>query len=625
MKKFKVKIPEDKLLAIVKDDKEKALSYYNTELRTKFQLWEALFNGDPDFYNTHPEYRMPNSKYVSRDIMVTIRAIMPDLVRLLMTNEPVDISGRTAEDMKKAQVMHALCNWQITQLNPFFILCNTIFGEALLKGLSVVKVIWEKTIEDKEFNEEMTEDEIDYIREHGADIKSSKFMAELPDGSYLYNVTYTAGVLTKNQPKIESLPSAEFLFDPTAKRISDADYCIHRRIVTRDFLRRKEIEGIYKNVDKIKTFNLSLDDDGENLRRAEEQYTSNYFTENKARQTIIINEYWGKIDVNDDGLLENVIVTFTGDVILSVEENTFDMYPFFSFSPFPSAYKIPGMGIGELVEDIQFAKTSFVRELLENIRKNNDRKVFYKGDAFPKISEMNDPTKKYVYVDRTFQLNDILFPEPFEQLSPNLMGMVEYLDQQRQFNTGISELKQGVNRNDRQTATEASIRYEATNAQTQMIAVVFANTLKELYEFIVYQNQKFIDEPQVIRLLNQPLVVDPDDLEGQFDLQVSVALGTGTAETRRNTLYNVLQVLLTVAEPKGLTDNVRIRNVLAKLLEESGLKDVDSYIVNESDVSNQQNIQQQRIDQQQAQIGQEIYDTQRSVPIDQNQNNLPID
>ena len=33
------------------------------------------------------------------------------------------------------------------------------------------------------------------------------------------------------------------------------------------------------------------------------------------------------------------------------------------------------------------------------------------------------------------------------------------------------------------------------------------------------------------------------------------------------------------SEPRNLTDNMRIRNLMAKILEESGLKDTENYLI----------------------------------------------
>lgn len=602
-KPLKIKKTNEEIIAIVKDDKRVAVDFYNAELKEKFEDWEQQFEGIPEYYNSG-RFRMPVNCYVSRDIMTTIRAVMPDIMKLLLVKEPVEISGRTEEDVQKAQKMQALCNWQMTRMNNFHTIVGTALNEALLKGISVCKVSWIKELETRVVQELLHADEVYALEEQGIKLKEHEYVGEDEFGE-VYFCEYEADMVSKNYPKLDILPSVEFLFDPTAKTIEEAKFCIHRKIVTKDYLKRKEIEGVYENVDDIKWTGSTYIEDEEELYRVEHGYRpdDNTIVTDQARQDVVINEYWGKLDLNNDGLLEDVVITFCGDTILSIEENTFEKYPFFIFSPYPSVFRIYGMGIAEMVESIQTAKTAFMRELLENTRRNNDRKIFYREGAFLAPSQMNDPKQKYVSIDERVPLDGVVAPEPFEQLSPNIVDTIEYLDKVRQMVTGISELKQGVQSQGKSTATETSIKYEASNAQVQMIAVNFSYTFKDIYEFVVFANQKFIDDKTVIRLLNEQIEIDPEDLQGVFDLSVACALGTGTAESRRIALNNVLLTMIQVAEPRGITDSMKIRNVLAKIIEESGLKDVDSYIKTEEQIMQEQ--QQAMLQQQQMQAMQQ--------------------
>ena len=101
----------------------------------------------------------------------------------------------------------------------------------------------------------------------------------------------------------------------------------------------------------------------------------------------------------------------------------------------------------------------------------------------------------------------------------------------------------------------------------------------ELYN-IVYQNQRFMDNVQVVRLLNDVIEINPQDIKDiDFDLNISQSLSSGTADTRRRSLNNALAMMIEIGEPRSLTDSVRIRNLMAKILEESGLKDTENYLI----------------------------------------------
>lgn len=576
-KNFKKTLKDDEIIAIVQEDKTLALNYYNSVLKPKFEKYYELYNGET---MNAAKYRMPEGSFISRDVMVTVRTLLPDITRLLFTGEPVDISARSSEDEETAGKMQSLVNYQITQQNPFHLIFNRVVTGALITGCCALKAVWEKKVENRIVREAMPLFAAELLKKRGCRISWEIIPDEYDvlTGDVLCMASYEKQVVTKNQPVFEVMPHEEFLFDPNAASVDEARFIIHRKLVNFDYLKRKEKEGVYKNIEDIKETTETYDEDG--LKGGVSPYSR--VERHKPRKTVMLNEYWGKIDINGDGFLEDIVITYCGGRILSVEENTFGMYPFFVFTPFFSMNSIAGSGLAELAENSQIIKTALIREMLENTRRNNNRKIFYKPDDLLNPSQMVT-NEQYVAVRDGADINNIFAPEPFEPLSQNSFSLVEYFDKECRKVTGVSEMKQGIINAQEQTATEAAIKYEAANAQAQAIALNLAESLKNTYRFIVYQNQRFIDERQVIRLLNEVIEVNPEDIRDvDFDLKVSASFGNGTAETRRRALNSALTMMLEVGEPRLLTDRVKIRNLIAKILEESGLKDTDNYLISES-------------------------------------------
>ena len=96
---MKVKLEDKDILEIIKKDKEQALSYYNQHLKPRFKKYYELYNGEK--IDTK-KYRMPESSFISRDVLVTIRALMPDINKLLFSSNPVEVTARSGEDEEKA-------------------------------------------------------------------------------------------------------------------------------------------------------------------------------------------------------------------------------------------------------------------------------------------------------------------------------------------------------------------------------------------------------------------------------------------------------------------------------------------------------------------------------------------
>lgn len=565
-----IKLSEKEILEIVKKDKEQALYYYNDKLKNKFKKYYELYNGEK--IDTK-KYRMPESSFISRDTLVTIRAIMPDINKLLFSANPVEISARSGEDEEKATKMQALLNYQITAQNPYHTVFTRLITDALITGCAALKVNWIKEYGQKEIKEIVDYNKLQLLIKQGYKIEKSVVNI---NGIDKYKVKYIANYISKNQPVFEVLPYYEFLFDASATSLQEANYIIHRKLVSYDYLKRKELDGVYKNIDNIKDSILSYEDDDVTNK----SLYKNYYNKHKSRNLYMLCEYWGKIDINKDGLLENVVITYCDNQILSIEENTYQMYPFFVFAPFLSMDSIAGRGLAELTENTQIIKTALIREILENTRRNNNRKIFYKVDDLLNPSQMVT-SEQYVAVRDSADINNIFAPEPFEAISNNSFSLIEYFDKENQKVTGISDMKYGIKQaTESQSATEAVIKYESAASQVHSIVLNFAESLKDVYRFIVYQNQKFMDTMQVIRLLNDVIEVNPHDIKDvDFDLNVSQAISSGTQDTRRRSLNQALAMMIEIGEPRNLTDNIRIRNLMAKILEENGFKDIDNYLI----------------------------------------------
>lgn len=563
-------LDEKEILGIVKEDKNQALSYYTNHLKPKFQKYYELYNGEK--IDTK-KYRMPESSFISRDVLVSIRAVMPDINKLLLTSNPVEISARNGEDEEKARKMQALLNYQITSQNPYHTVFTRLITNALITGCAALKVVWVKEAEEKLIEETADYERVQLLKSKGFKVE---YKQTYINGAYKYNIKYKALTVTKNQPVFEVLPYDEFLFDANASSVQESNFIIHRKLVSYDYLKRRQKAGVYKNVSSIKDNIYTYEDDDINSDKKGKIYGYG----SKKRKMYMINEYWGKIDVNKDGIDEFVVITYCGDTILSIEENTFGMYPFFVYTPFLSMDSIAGKGMAELSENMQIIKTALIREVLENTRRNNNRKIFYKVDDLLNPSQMVSK-EQYVAVRDSADINNIFAPEPFEAISGNIFNLIEYFDKENQKVTGINDMKHGIRPQvENMSATEAQIKYESSNSQVQAIVQNFAESLKETYRFLIYQNQKFMDNAQVIRLINDTIEVNPKDIKDiDFDISVSQAISSGTEETRRRALSSALSLMIEIGEPRNLTDNLRIRNLMAKLLEESGLKDTDNYLL----------------------------------------------
>ena len=594
---FKVNVSNDDLIQSVLEYVSSAKNYYVENIKPAFEENYNVYFGRFD----EEKYNSPKGSYVSKDVQVAIHSVIPDIVKLVFTDEPVKIVPQGSEDVELARNMQVLLNYQVTSQNEYIEIMEKVSIDALISGVGIIKCIWDKQVEPKEFTDLLNIFEIEQLKQlNSVVIKSIEFYSiDNNTGVNLYKVTYQKDKVVKNQPVYFRVDYKELLYDPVAVNNDDVRYYIHRRLVSADYLKRQADLGIFNQnevdyiIDMMNNNGgyICLDYDADD-KKDYSKY-ENISDTNKALDTVMLYEYWGKYDINQDGYLEDVIITFVGDRILSVQENIYKMYPFFIFTPYYDTTKLSGIGIGELISSVQNIKTVLTREFFINVRKNNNRKILYKHNMFVNPMQL-ETDEQFIALNKDADPHNVFVAEPYESFSNQTQNLITYFDRETQRISGISDIKSGVRSSSQGTATEATIKYEASNSQIQLIAVHFALSMKRLYKFIIYQNKQFLDDTITLRLFNKDIEINPDTLKNvDFDLNVSVNLGGGTKQEmllNYQTAYKMLGEIMQL----GLTDNIKIRNLLCKMLETMGLKDTDSYLISEQElISNQQQLKLQ--------------------------------
>lgn len=599
---FKQKISNEELYNSISEYVQTSKSYYVDVVKPLFSKYIDMYNGVFD----HREFNCPDSSYVSKDIQVAIFSIIPDIIKLVFTDEPVKISPQGSEDMELANKMQLLLNYQVVQQNDYSEIMEKVTIDSLVTGMGIIKCTWDKEIKSEEFIDIFDEQSLYWFKSNqDIKIKSIEYNGVGKSGLNYYTATYTKDIVVKNQPVYSRIDYRELFFDPTAKNTDEVKYYIHRRLVTADYLKRQSDLGIFNKDEVTYILNNQFEtgaytvidyDDDDKIDYTTYQTNNEY---NKSLDTMMLYEFWGKFDINQDGYLEDVIISFVGDRILSVQENTYKMYPFFIFNPYYNTDNILGKSISELISSVQNIKTVLTREYLLNVRKNNNRKIFYKLDNFINPLQL-ETDEQFVALNSEADPRNVFITEPYDVMSNNIQNLISYFDNEAQKISGISDLKGGVRSSGSGTATEATIKYEASNSKIQLIAVHFSLVMKELYKFIIFQNKQFLDNSITLRLFNHNIDINPLDFSNvEFDLNVSVNFGNGTKETRLATYQTAYKMLGEVVQ-LGLTDTIKIRNLISKMLEEMGLKDTDSYLLSETELLEKQ--QEIKMKEQQALI-----------------------
>lgn len=567
------------LLSLVKADIADAEAYQQSIIQPTVRERYNIYYADKEYYAHKFPILSKTSSLVSTDVADTIEWALPSLMKVFTgSDEVITVAGVTEEDDQNAEVMQSLLVYQLQRQNKFFPILYNWMKDALITGMGIIKCYWERTEGYTPETAQLNADALKLLTQTGVEITS----VEGPDIMGDFTVTWNSPYYIKNSPKLENILVSEFLYSPDAKNLEDANFVAHRKKVTMSHLRQKEREGIYANVDMVHPDSGPVSwitDQVEDV--IGDHYTPLHNNQqDKAREEVTIYECYTKIDFNNDGILEDMIITIAGDVILRAEPNYMGRHPFFSISPTKDPHRIwVKRSYAELIGELQDMKVALTRQIVQNIALTNDPKMILAEDSI-NISDYIEG-RKVIRKKPGSSMGDVAMAMPVNQLSPQTFQFLEYLEGQKENRTGITRYNQGLDANSlNKTATGISAILGQSAQRLELVARMFAETgISELFRFMVSLNQKFVDQETVVRLTNKQLRISPDDLNGNFDLVVNAGISIATKESTIMTLQTMLTALMqTQAAGIPIVTPQNIYNLFKKWIESAGFKNYNDYV-----------------------------------------------
>lgn len=567
------------LLKSVQADITEAEAYQQSIIEPTVRERYQIYYADKDYYANKFPILSKTSSLVSTDVADTIEWALPSLMKVFTgSDEVITVAGVTEEDDQNAEVMQSLLVYQLQRQNKFFPILYNWMKDSLITGMGIIKCYWERTEGWTPETQKLNAEALQLLAQTGVEITN----VQGPDMMGDFMVTWNSPYYIKNSPKIENILVSEFLYSPDAKNLEDANFVAHRKKVTMSHLRQKEKEGIYANVDMVKPDNGPTSWLSDQVEQAiGDNYTPlNKNNQEKARDEVTIYECYTKIDFNNDGILEDMIITIAGDVILRAEPNYMGRHPFFSISPTKDPHRIwVKRSYAELIGELQDMKVALTRQIVQNIALTNDPKMILSEDSI-NISDYIEG-RKVIRKKPGASMGDVAMSMPVNQLSPQTFQFLEWLEGQKENRTGITRYNQGLDASSlNKTATGISAILGQSAQRLELIARMFAETgIAELFRFMVSLNQKFVDQETVVRLTNKQLRISPDDLNGNFDLVVNAGISIATKESTIMTLQTMLTALMqTQAAGIPIVTPQNIYNLFKKWIESAGFKNYNDYV-----------------------------------------------
>ena len=551
------------------------------------------------------------SQVVSTDVADTIESLLPNLLRVFTASDKVvHCEPMTAEDVPMAAQATAYLNHVFYKENDGFQLLYNFFKDALIEKNGFLKIYWDDSekvdyetyenlsIVEKEALQD-TKDEIETVEEEVFEDESAKekfeevlkqyemqgvdiSQVQVPDFN-LYNCKIKR-IKKTGRVKIESIPPEEFLIDRSAKTIEDADFVSHKVLMTRSDL--VAMGYPQDEIDELPKSDLDIYNDEQNVRLTDvDDYNISSATDTTTEKVLVYESYV-KYDYDEDGIAElRKIVSAGSDGNHILSNMPCDNVPFVTITPIPMPHRFYGRSIAELVEDVQLMKSTVMRQLLDNMYLTNNNRVAVM-DGMVNMDDLL--TTRPGGIVRTKQPpNQVMQPLQAQPISQQAFPLLSYLDSVREGRTGVSKEAQGLSPDtlNAKTATGVNALMQQTQMRSELIARVFAETgVKSLFKKIFELMVKYQDKEKIIMMSNQYVPVRPTEWKDRFNISIVVGLGTGSKEQQTIMLNSILERQLQAFQIQGgkempMVNLKNMYNTLTKMVENAGLKNVETYFV----------------------------------------------
>ena len=440
------------------------------------------------------------SKIVSKDIKKQLEWLIPSITDpFLSSPDIVKCNPVTFEDTAAARQNELLLNTQFVRSFPRYNFINKACRVLATEGTVIVQTGWEYEDEEVEVESEV--------------IAYNDFGEE-----YIAVEKTTETKVLVNKPTAVVCRNEDIFIDPTC--MDDIDKCqfvIHRYETDLSTLKS---DGRYKNLDKVAVVDSVLGD-GDFIPEDETRFSF----EDKARKKLLVYEYWGNYDVNDDGIAEPIVCAWIGDTIIRLEENPYpDKKPPFVIVPFNSVpFQLFGEALAENIGDNQKVKTAITRGLIDNMARSNNGQIGFKRGA------LDTRNRKRFLEGENFEFNTTaadFWQGSYNQLPKSAFDMLALMNNEIEAQTGTKSFSGGINGNSLgTTATAARGALDATAIRRgNLVRNIAENMIKPLMRKWIAYNSEFLEEEEVIRITNDEFIpIKRDDLTGRIDIEISIS------------------------------------------------------------------------------------------------------
>jgi hypothetical protein len=596
-KQKKFKLDEEALSLRIERLLERANAFHESKVEPNVLADRELYLSSKEHYRKKFPKVSRISEIVTSDVANTIEWAIPGVMRVFYASDDIfTVQGVDPKDDEAAKIHKSLNDYYFQRNADGFLLFYDWIKLSMKERVSFIKCYWEKHEEEELLEVDVNQEELSAMQAGGFKIQQIT-----PSEEGNFTVKYTQMKTLKNEPKFDVVSVAQLRWSPEATSLSNSNFVAERMVVDMDYLRRREKDGFFKNVNKIKPGDMqyTLYEQSANSM----QQRDGEDDQEEALKPIALYEIYMRTDIDGDGLAEDVVVHWCNKQILKVQENTMGCHPYFGATPIREPKSIyPIKGFAELLGELQDIKTALLRQIIANVAINNDKQAFVNVDVLVDVNEFVQG-KKAVRVNGNPR--DAVYYMPAEPIPPQVFTLFEFLESNKESQTGVTRYNQGQDASSlNKTATGITQIMGAANQRLEMIVRIIAEGgVKPMLKHLIRMSQMYLTDEMTIRVANKPLPFRPEDLDGNIDVIVNAGVGTGVKQTQIQNLQLLISLYQLVMQA-GAADPSHLSFAFRKLVEELGFKNVDDFSMAPDAIKQQMQAQAEAQAQQQQMMDQ---------------------
>ena len=578
------KLTEEQILS--KIDNEENIAYGINDSQLSAERAEAIqyYLGEP--FGNEQEGR---SQVVSYDVQDTIESALPQLLKVFVSgDEVVKFEPKNPEDVAAADQETDYVNHVVMEKNNGFETFYVWFKDALLSKNGYVKAYYEENEEyETEEYKGLTDGQLDmFAADDNIEIEEHE---EYPDPSVDMAILQQQAMMMGQDPALVPIPMLhdvkikvkEITGEIKIKNVAPENMMVSvdcigtdlntaRFVQHRELMHPSEVAEIF-DVDENEINQIMAEmDEFEIESNARDIYSEQYDRAVDTSEVLVRDTY-----LKVDGERKRFVVL--GNQII-YKEDSCEHVPFACVSPMLMPHRHVGRSYTDLTKDIQMIKSTLIRGQLDNMYlANNGRYAI--SDRVNLDDMLTSRPGGVVRVNG--EPSASILPLQHAPFPPTSFTMVEYMDDMKEKRTGITAYNQGLDSNSlNKTATGVQQIMSAAQQRLELVARTFAETgVKDLFLLVHRLVRQNVTKPDIVRIRNQWVNIDPREWKNRKDLSISVGLGAGNKDQQLMHLNTILQ-MQKEALAVGLTDPEKIYNALAKLTQNAGFKNPDEFWIN---------------------------------------------